>query len=117
QLIHKSLSVPVQQQGSLSPHGLGDEEPSPRFPGVERGGMDLHVIQMLQPDAMLFCNVNGVACQVGKIGGVPVSPADASACQDGKWRPYGDPFLSPPCQDTRAPSHLSRIPLRTLPAS
>ena len=62
----------------LSPLGrLGNQKLLP-FSAVQAGRMNLHVIQMIQLNPMLFTNAQGVSCKTWIIGGMLIQTTDTS---------------------------------------
>ena len=53
QLVAEALAGVVQQDGALPARGLGDEEGAPGPLAPERGGVDLHVVHVLEQDPVL----------------------------------------------------------------
>ena len=46
------------------------------------GQVDLHIIQMLQTDSMLFRNIQCIPCQMWEIGRMLISSSNSTACPD-----------------------------------
>src|SRR5699024_10560312 len=44
--------------------------------------MDLHIVQMLQPDAVLFGYLDRVSCEMREIRRMLVEPSDPAACKN-----------------------------------
>ena len=83
QLLHEALALAVDEDGALAPAGLGDQEGPAGLAGVQAGGMDLHVVQVLQLHTMALGDLQGVAGEAGEVGGVLIVAANAAGGHDG----------------------------------
>ena len=85
-LIDKPLTLPVQQDRTLTPHGFGNQEFPSVFFRVQGCGMNLYVVDMLQADVVPQSQRNGIPGQVTIVGGMLEQPADSSGGKNGVVR-------------------------------
>ena len=86
ELIHEALAPVVQYDRPFPPGGLRDQKAPARPDAVETGRMDLHIIHVLQPDAMLSCDAAGISGQEREVCGVVVQPSDPPCRHHGVLR-------------------------------
>ena len=73
QFVDKAVHVFVIELRALSPHRLRNEKtPVLRLRGVQGGGMDLHIVDVLQCNIVSARDGQCISCHMAKVGGVAV---------------------------------------------
>ena len=81
ELIGEALPLFIRENGPLSPHRFGDEETPAGLLGIQGGGVDLDVVQMLHRDLMAQGDGQSIPGDVGEVGGVLIQSSQATAGQ------------------------------------
>ena len=81
-LISEAAAVAVEQHGALATAALGDEEGAAGLGREEARGVDLHVIEMLARNTVLYGDVAGITRELRVVGRMLIHAADATGCPE-----------------------------------
>ena len=81
--IHKTLSLFIEKDCSLSPDRLRNQETTSRLLRIKSRRMDLDIINMLHFDSMTQCDCQRISGNVTEIGRVLIKPSQSTT---GKYR-------------------------------
>ena len=112
--LHERLARAVHEHGSFAAQGLGDEEAF-GFGVVERGRMELHVLEVQRGRARALGHREAAADRVPRVRRVEEEPPDSSRREDGEVR-EDRVDLALPVEDVSAEAGvLEGVPLGDVP--